>query len=73
MPSTAFWSRSRTERVVTGPETIADEEPPAEENFDSIEERLAFAEIALAGAAVSGLPNAWQTPQPDDPFAAFPD
>ena len=54
---------------MTGPETIADQEP----EFDSIEERLAFAEIALAGAAVSGLPDARQTPQPDDPFAAFPD
>ncbi len=68
MPSTVFWSRSRTERIVTGPETAQDAEP----EFDSIEERLAFAEIAMAVSVANGDENP-ERPPPDDPFAAFPD
>lgn len=55
---------------MTGPETPQDHEP----EFDSIEERLAFAEIALAGTTSSELPDtAAEAPPPDDPLAAFPD
>jgi len=54
---------------VTGPEI----EQPAEPEFDSIEERLAFAEIALAGATASEQAEDPRAPPPDDPFAAFPD
>lgn len=53
-----------------GPGTAQHHEP----EFDSIEERLAYAEIVLAGATVSALPDtAAAAPQPDDPLAAFPD
>lgn len=49
---------------------------PDDADFDSAEERLAFAEIALAGAPVHTArpddPTASQAP-PDDPLAAFPD
>ena len=54
---------------MTGPETQPDLEP----EFDSIEERLAFAEIALAGATASEQAEDPKAPPPDDPFAAFPD
>jgi hypothetical protein len=49
---------------------------PDEADFGSAEERLAFAEIALAGAPVNTArpddPAASQA-LPDDPLAAFPD
>ena len=54
---------------MTGPETPQDALP----EFDSIDERLAFAEIALAGATASEQSDDSKTPPPDDPFAAFPD
>lgn len=51
-------------------------EQPDAADFGSAEERLAFAEIALAGAPVHTAlpddPNASQA-TPDDPLAAFPD
>ncbi|WP_293370553.1 hypothetical protein [Nevskia sp.] len=53
---------------MTGPETAQDAEP----EFDSIEERLAFAEIAMAVSVANGDENP-ERPPPDDPFAAFPD
>lgn len=53
---------------MTGPETDEGEAP----EFDSIEERLAFAEIVLA-ASVSPEAGTDERPPPDDPFAAFPD
>lgn len=49
---------------------------PDEADFGSAEERLAFAEIALAGAPVNtARPDDPATSQalPDDPLAAFPD
>lgn len=54
---------------MSGPETLQGGEP----DFDSIEERLAFAEVALGGATTSAQSDESKTPPPDDPFAAFPD
>jgi len=54
---------------MAGPESKHDDVP----EFDSIEERLAFAEIALAGATAGEQVEDPEAPPPDDPFAAFPD
>ena len=53
---------------MTGPETPQDESA----DFDSIEERLAFAEITMAVSVVNEAEKP-ERPPADDPFAAFPD